>query len=215
MQVGCKQENKLNNKLIFNISTFIIVSALLFSFISAFDFDSSNEISSIGTFQKGNCVNLFQLCSDCTYVNLTSVKYPSGHLEFYDEEMTKTNSNFNYTFCDTDSLGEYSYNVAGDKGGTYSVENIKFQINPSGIVGTTGFYFLLVVLVALIIWFGFHIENGWVIMLGAIGLLFLGYQIIIYGVDNIKDPLITYPIGLVILFLAIYILIKAPLEEMK
>ena len=92
----------------------------------------SISASSLGTFQKGECIELYQFCDDCTYVNLTSITFPNSSLAYFNTQMTKTNSNFNYTFCDTSTRGDYSYTVCGDKGGSNTCENIEFSITEGG-----------------------------------------------------------------------------------
>jgi hypothetical protein len=87
---------------------------------------------SLGTFKQGDCITLYQTCDDCSYVNLTAVKYPNGTLETLNLEMTKTNQEFNYTFCNTTTIGSYTYTVAGDRGGSYTTEVIEFEINYFG-----------------------------------------------------------------------------------
>ena len=53
--------------------------------------------ASLGTFQENTEVDLIQTCNNCTYCNLTSIKYPNGTNAFTNVEMTKDNTYFNYT----------------------------------------------------------------------------------------------------------------------
>ncbi len=89
-----------------------------------------NFISSaeLGTFKQDSCVNLHQICDNCTYVNLTSITYPNSTLQKVNEVMTKDGVDYNYTFCTTSDFGNYLYNVCGDQDGTLTCENLGFTI---------------------------------------------------------------------------------------
>lgn len=101
-----------------------LVFTFLISFISASD---------LGTFKRGECINLHQICDNCTYVNLTSITYPNSTILEVGELMTKRGVDYNYTFCnDTTVIGEFIYNTCGDQDGSEICENIKFSINAIG-----------------------------------------------------------------------------------
>jgi len=61
----------------------------------------------LGTYKKGECIELIQLCADCSYNNVTSIIYPNTTRVIYDTPMTKRGSEFNYSFCNTNLTGEY------------------------------------------------------------------------------------------------------------
>jgi len=65
----------------------------------------------IGTFQKDTQIDLYQTCNNCTYCNLTSVKYPNSSNIVTNVVMTKTDSYYNYTLSssETNVLGTYKY----------------------------------------------------------------------------------------------------------
>lgn len=94
--------------------------------------------SDLGTFKQNDCVSLYQYCDDCTYVNLTKVQYPNGTISTINEAMTKDDVDYNYTFCDTDDLGDYYYTVKGDKGGEVTTERLEFEITSTGKNFNTG-----------------------------------------------------------------------------
>jgi hypothetical protein len=72
------------------------------------------------------------MCSNCSYVNITSVTYPSSLVSIINEEMAKNGNDYTYSFTDTTELGEYKYNVCGDKNSVYQCEVLTFSITPSG-----------------------------------------------------------------------------------
>ena len=69
---------------------------------------------SVGTFKVNDNITLYQTCNNCSYVNLTSVKY--NDIEFIsNKQMTKTGTYYNYTLpsSNTSRLGLYSYCYEG------------------------------------------------------------------------------------------------------
>jgi hypothetical protein len=44
---------------------------------------------SLGNFKNGECVNLIQTCSNCTYANITTISYPNTSLSVADISMQK------------------------------------------------------------------------------------------------------------------------------
>jgi hypothetical protein len=115
--------------------------------------------SDLGTFSNKKCVNLYQMCDSCTYVNLTSIKTPTTIIN-ENVLMTKVGSDYNYTKCNLTELGEYSYTVCGDKAGYYKCEVITFKLSPNGEnVTTGGSIFYLGLLVILILLFSICLIN--------------------------------------------------------
>lgn len=87
----------------------------------------------IGPFEKDDCIKLIQTCSDCTYVNLTSVVYPpNSSIEYLNVNMTQNVSTYSYEFCNTSTLGKYTYNTLGNPGGELVTQPVDFYITPSG-----------------------------------------------------------------------------------
>jgi len=91
----------------------------------------------LGTFKQGHCVSLHQVCRNCTYVNITSIKFPNGTLRNLNEDMTGSDEDYNYTFCDTSLIGSYKYNTCGDLDGDVACENIDFEITQTGSILST------------------------------------------------------------------------------
>lgn len=94
--------------------------------------------ASLGTFKKDLCISLIQNCDNCTYVNVTSVLFPNGTLRYINTSMTENANDYNYTFCDTSGLGEYTYTTCGNLDGLLTCESIKFYITPTGTSLSTG-----------------------------------------------------------------------------
>lgn len=123
--------------------------------------------ASLGTFRQGYCISLYQYCDDCSYVNLTSMQYPNGTILIINEVMTKQDVDYNYTFCDTNTLGDYYYVVKGDAGGEVSTERLSFEVTGGGSTPTTAqalmygiiLFVLLLLFGGSFIWFN-NIEWG-------------------------------------------------------
>ena len=97
---------------------------------------ASAEQSSLGVFKQNTCVILKQTCSNCTFVNITSIiskDINGASIQLLGNVgMTKIGTEYNYTFCNTSNLGEYTYNTLGDINGNLAVAPVIFEINPSG-----------------------------------------------------------------------------------
>ena len=102
----------------------LIIGIFLISFASA--------VGDIGIVKQGDCIDLYNYCPTCSYINLTAIQNPNGTLETMNLEMEKNGNNYIYNYCNTSQLGEYSYTTCGDKGGTETCEDITFEVTPNG-----------------------------------------------------------------------------------
>ena len=107
---------------------FFILSIFLFSLVGA--------SSTLGAFKKDTCFQLYQICDNCTYVNLTSITYPNATYESVGKLMTRVGEDYNYAFCKANLTGEYFYNTCGDKNGKLACEKIDFDVNSIGLSST-------------------------------------------------------------------------------
>lgn len=109
------------------LSTILVMLTMLtlLSFISA-------EINTLGIYKLNNCVELKQICANCTFINITSILYPNSSLAVSDVAMTKKGADFNYTFCNTSLYGRYIYNTLGDPDGELAIAPITFEITNTG-----------------------------------------------------------------------------------
>ena len=118
----------------------------MFSLVSA---------ESIGTYKFGSRIQLTQVCDNCTQVNLTKVVYPNGTFALLGLfPMTKNNTNYNYSYTQTNVSGNYLYTTCGDLNGILTCEDMSFSINNVGSELTTGktiIYFFLFIVIAFFI----------------------------------------------------------------
>lgn len=104
--------------------------------------------SSLPTQKQNDCVELYQLCESCTFVNLTSVNLPN-ETRIFGQLMNNFGNDFTFEFCNTSLIGEYQYNVCGDKGGTLTCENIGFEVTKSGFLFNTSDSILSILMIIL------------------------------------------------------------------
>lgn len=164
--------------------------------------------SSLGEVKQFDCIDLYQTCPSCSYVNLTAVKYPNTTVWVTDLEMTKTGTEYNYTFCGTDTTGEYFYTVKGDKSGTETSETISFNVTPLGKLGVTIF---LVVLAFGFIGLGMGLKIPPLGFIGSILLILAGMYVMIYGLSDVTN-LYTKGAAIALLGLGFILMIAASYE---
>ena len=118
--------------------------------------------------KQGDNIQLYQFCDTCHYVTLDSVTYPNSSVVYINADMTKEGHTYNYTFSKTQDLGDYNFNVCGDRDGGYVCEVLSFKVTPNGkVIGTSdaitygGFIFLMVGILVFMLYiiFGLSLEN--------------------------------------------------------
>lgn len=122
----------------------------------------------IGTFKKGDTIQLIQICDSCTYVNLTTVILPNGTSETYNNAMTVDGLNY-YLDYNVSEIGDYKYVVCGDKGSSLMCETFSFSVTQTG--GENNFtqlfsrIFLVLVVLGLVIFIQYKSKkmnyDGW------------------------------------------------------
>lgn len=196
-----QKESKKKKKLLSLFSLFLFLFILNFVSSTSFGFRSMGFVSSIVSGEtdlppvaRGNCVNLYQSCSDCTYVNLTSIIFPNGTVISYNEEMNKDDTSFTYNFCSTNELGIYIYSVKGNPSGLISTDDFTFEVTPSGQSGTanTIFFLFSIILLYTITFIGFFGKNIPMTILGGMALLFLGIYLLQNGLIIFQNTLTNY-----------------------
>jgi len=106
---------------------------ILFLFSMFFIAGVIAEVQTLGTFKQDTCVDLIQVCGNCSYVNISSILYPnSSEYLTTDIQMTKQGIKYYYTFCNTSSLGRYIVSGHGDPDGKLTAWAYDFEITPSG-----------------------------------------------------------------------------------
>ena len=108
---------------------FLLVIVLFIAFLGSFVSATETEM---GIYKEGACVELIQLCGDCTFNNITSIIYPNSTKLILDVNMTKRGTEYNYTYCFPNMSGKYLVNGVGDLGGDYTVWAYTILLTPNG-----------------------------------------------------------------------------------
>ena len=91
------------------------------------------EVQTLGIFKKGDTIILSQTCDNCTFINVTRVKYPNSSENYINLGMSETiKGNWNLTFTDTETLGNYLVTTCGNPDLIYTCENYDFKITNNG-----------------------------------------------------------------------------------
>jgi len=178
----------------------IVIGMFLLTLVSA--------MSTLGTVKQYDCIDLYQSCPSCTYVNLTAMKYPNTTIDIMDLEMTKAGTEYNYTFCNTDTTGEYFYTVKGDKNGVETSETISFEVTPLGKVGVLIF---LSIFAFAFIGLGIGFKLPPLGFIGAVLLILAGMYVLIYGLYDVAN-LYTRGIAIALLGLGFIFIISSAYE---
>jgi hypothetical protein len=153
---------------------FIIGILLILPCISAYDI--------FGTFKQGDTVRLYQYCDSCSYVNITTMKYPNGTVATINDNMIKDGTDYYYYWNYTEDLGDYFYTVCGDKDGEFICEDMKFDITINGTTLTEGSsyaYIGLLVLLGLFLILCAYLFVKYDNLLARVSLFGIGYLLLV------------------------------------
>jgi hypothetical protein len=178
-------DNKILSSIAFRF-LFILVLVLTVQIASA----------SLGTVKQNECISI-RVLANCSSINITEVSDGTNTFVLNTPMEKLGGQTFNYTFCDTASIGDYSYSwnnpcvdCATDECGN------DFEVTPSGFGNTLGFYIVMIILVGGLIVLGFTISEEWFVILGGMGLIMLGIYSINYGIAGFRDMFMTWGLGL-------------------
>jgi hypothetical protein len=161
-----------------NIHIFLVVLILFFS-LTIISADTSLYFSDLGlTIPQGDCFNINLPCNNCTYMNI-SISLPNGTTIVENERMTNLSSSYsyNYTLCDTDTLGTYFLITNYDEDGVSLYSDTNFlQVTPNGeefsipVIAAFGILLILIsVLLILCIYKLFDVNSPmWIITFSVI-----------------------------------------------
>ncbi len=107
------------------IISIIIVGMFLISLASAAQ-------QTLGTFKQGECINLIQICGNCSYSNISTVLYPNSSVAVSNVVMTRDDTYYNRTFCNTSLVGEYVVNGYADPDGEKTSWVYNFWVTTTG-----------------------------------------------------------------------------------
>lgn len=158
----------------------IVLFSLLFIILSLGMTSALQE--SLGTFQQGKVVRITQVCSDATYINISSVSYPNSSVALGEQQMNLIASGeYYFDFNDTTYIGRYD--VRGVSNGCELTFSTYFDITPSGSTNVLGLFIIVIVVAYAIGFIGFFGKHEWVSILGGLAMMVLGLYISQNGID--------------------------------
>lgn len=165
-----------------------IMMAIVFSILSILLPSVYANVESLGTYRQSDCIVLKQTCSNCSYNNITSIKYPNSTSAIDSQvTMTKSGTEFTYDFCNTSVLGNYIVNGYGDVDGTITVWAYDFDVTPTGDTNNLGFYIMLTIIIIGTLIFGVATRNIPVTLIGSMITMSWGVYIAFNGFDVFKN----------------------------
>lgn len=194
----------------------LLICFLLIANISALD--------SLGTYRQNENVRIVQVCSDATYITISSISFPNSTTAITEVNMTSLGSGeYYYDFNNTITLGRYD--IRGISDGCENTFATYFDITGTGLnqstsqgIGSAMFLFLMIVLMFVFGIVGFRLfktKNLWVLgvffeFLAVIFLIYntwLGYQFhrSLTGLPDSKMPEILFYIFLLLLILGLLV----------
>ena len=175
------------NNLEFKMRNVFLILIILISitFINA-------QISELPPVKINTCIDIPQSCSNCTYVNISTITdSASPHNVYYIEKrMTKTGNHFNYTFCNNSILGDYIIEMHGNPiGYDYNIPPIKYTVTQTGTVQTTsqgiaslGYLILIICLIIFLAIIGLKLSGNELLWVVGVFFMFFSLLLLIYGV---------------------------------
>jgi len=154
-------------------------------FFLSFTISLTSAVESLGEIGQNECIELTQICANCTYNNISAVQYPVNRSNIISEvAMTKTGTFYNYTFCSTGITGNYLVTGYGDPEGIKTIWTYDFNVTPLGKLGVLIF---LVVLAFSFIGLGVGLKVPPLGFIGSILLILSGMYVMIYGLCDVAN----------------------------
>jgi len=183
----------------------------------------------LGTYQKNSDVDLIQTCNNCTYCNITSVKYPNGTDIFKQSiSMNKDGTYYNYLLGGTNIsvIGTYTYYYDCGNPSERVTGGIDFEITITGDETPEGTSFILTGIFIIIFGIGwfflflsmqmqepgpkiFFLLASFVFILGSLVVaMVVGFDSNLTEGVNTTIKIIMFAFGLIFFTVFAYIMIK-------
>ena len=113
----------------------------------------------LGTFKSGDCVDIKTILNT-TDVTISSLSYPNSTNALGITNMDKSGLTFNYTFCDTSTIGTYYYDYNDSEGNVYVND---FRVGTDLTTGKAVVYigFIIIILFLFILTFAGAMKVNW------------------------------------------------------
>jgi len=188
-------DNYKGIKNVFNMKFIMLLfSIMLIGLVSA------NVVNQDYIYVKQNQpMNIIQSCANSTYANISSAIVDSSGTVLIDSQTSMnelSGDTYNYTISDTSQISKYTIIGFCDENGKKITWKLGYEVTPSGFIDTLGFYLVIILLLALLIFMGFYISEEWFVILGGMGLIMLGIYSINAGIAGFRDMFMTWGMGL-------------------
>lgn len=185
-----------------------LLGATLFLFF-LFPLVSSQQEQTLGTFKQNSCIELKQICSNCTQVNITRISGSNSTILLSTPViMTKTDTVYNYSFCNNRQLGKHIVDWKANPDGTFTcstcVGSYDYQITTTGYDLPISFQFLFIGIIFVLLTLGIVKRDITITVLSTFGLYFIGIWMLFYGF-NIYKNLYTEAFSFITLGIAGYL----------
>ncbi|KKM19096.1 hypothetical protein LCGC14_1659070, partial [marine sediment metagenome] len=107
--------------------------------------------ASLGLYEQHKCVEIKTILNT-TSVNISTISYPNSSIVVSNKEMTKNALTFNYSFCNTSTLGIYLYDYFDAEGNTY-INDFKVTTNGKEFTTQNSIAYLGFILILLFTFF--------------------------------------------------------------
>jgi len=145
-----------------------------------------------GTQKQGECVDISSICpiSNCNATNITRISFPNSSSAVTNVEATHDGVQWNYSFCNTDAIGEYKVSGFSSNGTTEFDEPFigSFEVTPSGksfseAESTAGFGIIIGALAIsfFFMFFGFKLSDNQKLFPLTMLFMLLSFIFIIYS----------------------------------
>ena len=168
------------------------ILTLMFGMIFLFMTMSFVSSESIGTFKQNENVELYQTCSNCTYVDFTSIRYPNSSTFLTNISTTKDGSYYYYILDSnyTTETGTYTYCYEGGNNVEIATGCLNFEITETGEEEFDTTYAIIILLISFGTAFtGFFGKNIWVTVIGGIIMIFFGIYTMTNGIVGFNNQL--------------------------
>jgi len=127
---------------------------------------------------------------------------------------TNTNREFEATLLAGNfTTGNHAYIIqCNNTNKQQGMESSMFSVTNTGSVDNSNFFWIILFISIGAIILGLAIKNAPITILGSMAGTFLGLYIIKYGIIGLKDNVYTWVMGITLLFICLYIMIKSSYE---
>lgn len=197
---------------------FLLFLIFLVSTVSAFGGGIELSIDPVFTIKSHSCVDLIDVCENCTSINVTSLFLPNSTIIEINESMEQHTVEFNYTYCHVDLEGIYYYTACSNLDGEFDCVTYPFLVSSSGVTQNSFFenpiFIILLGLAICLLLIGISLELPVLGFFGGIFFTLGGMFTLIYGFNNINN-LYTQALGIAVIGLGILFITASAFEWLK